>query len=224
MRLLLVEDNDRLRELLSDSLRDAGYAIDAVARAAEFRAAAASIAYDAFIIDLGLPDEDGLALIRSLRRNADSTPVLVITARGAVWDKIEGLDTGADDYLVKPFNHHELIARVRAILRRPSIAVEPELTLGRVVLNEAKAQAVVGDEKLELRPKEFRLLAMMMRRPERTITKAEIEEKLTEQGKEITANAVEALVSRLRRALTTADTRLEIETLRSLGYQLKELP
>ena len=136
MRLLLVEDSARLRELLSESLRGADYPLDVVGTARDFSAAIASAEYDLLIIDLGLPDGDGLALIRELREAGNTTPVLVITARAAVDDRVAGLDSGADDYLVKPFNHTELLARVRALLRRPRALREPIVQVGNVAYNE----------------------------------------------------------------------------------------
>ena len=132
MRLLLVEDSARLSELLSESLRGADYPLDVAGTARDFRAAIASAEYDLLIIDLGVPDGDGLTLIRELREAGNTTPVLVITARAAVDDRVAGLDSGADDYLVKPFNHTELLARVRALLRRPRALREPIVQVGNV--------------------------------------------------------------------------------------------
>src|SRR5438128_492965 len=123
MRILLVEDSARLQELLTERVHDAGWRLDAVATAAEAEAAAKSVAYDLALLDLGLPDGDGIALIKELRKEGFDAPILVITARGAVDDRVTALDSGADDYLVKPFNHIELLARCRALLRRRSSAV-----------------------------------------------------------------------------------------------------
>ena len=120
MRLLLAEDSERLQELLSESLKQAGYMLDVVATAAELFSSVAATKYDLLIIDLGLPDGDGLSAIRDLRATGMSVPILIITARGSIDDRIVGLDSGADDYLIKPFNHAELLARIRALLRRPS--------------------------------------------------------------------------------------------------------
>lgn len=131
MRLLLLEDSVRLRELLGETLRDNGYSLDTVASAGEFRNVVAATAYDPLIVDLGLPDGDGLDIIKALRSARTPTPILVITARSSVHDRIAGLDTGADDYLVKPFNHSELLARVRALLRRPVKLAGPEFRIGR---------------------------------------------------------------------------------------------
>ena len=147
MRLLLVEDSARLRELLSESLRGADYPLDVAGTARDFRAAIASAEYDLLIIDLGLPDGDGLTLIRELREAENTTPVLVITARAAVDDRVAGLDSGADDYLVKPFNHTELLARVRALLRRPRALREPIVQVGNVAYNE-KTGEIHADGKL----------------------------------------------------------------------------
>ena len=129
--MLLVEDSERLQELLSESLKNAGYMLDVVATVADLFSSVAAVTYDLLIIDLGLPDGDGLAAIRDLRARGIMLPILIITARGSIDDRISGLDTGADDYLTKPFNHAELLARVRALLRRPSDLQGPVLRRGR---------------------------------------------------------------------------------------------
>src|SRR5262245_36547005 len=136
MRLLLLEDSARLRDLLSETLREAGYSLDIVASAAAFQKAMDEVRYDLLMIDLGLPDGDGVDIIRTLRSGGASVPVLVITARSSVQDRIMGLDVGADDYLVKPFNHSELLARVRALLRRPAKLAGPEVRIGRLSYKE----------------------------------------------------------------------------------------
>jgi two-component system OmpR family response regulator len=221
MRLLLVEDSTRLQELLSESLNRAGYGLDAVATVAGLFESIASVQYDLVIIDLGLPDGDGLDAIRSLRRSGVAIPILVITARGSVEDRVGGLDSGADDYLTKPFNHAELLARVRALLRRPSDFQGAVLRAGRTELDEATAQVRCSGNLIDLRLSERRLLSVLMRRSGSLVAKAVLEESLSETGRELTANAVEVLVSRLRRALGDANSGIKIETVRGVGYQLK---
>ncbi len=130
MRLLLVEDSKRLQDLLSESLASAGYKLDVASTAAEMFSVVEAVNYDLLIVDLGLPDGDGLTAIKSLRARGATTPILIITARGSIDDRVSGLDSGADDYLIKPFNHSELLARVRALLRRPADMHGPILKRG----------------------------------------------------------------------------------------------
>jgi len=220
MRLLLVEDSARLRELLSESLRGADYPLDIVGTASEFRAAIGSTDYDLLIVDLGLPDGDGLALIRQAREAGSTTPVLVITARATVDDRVAGLDGGADDYLVKPFNHTELLARVRALLRRPRALREPTLQVGNLVYSERTGEILVEGKLLDLRPSERRLLALLIGRAGRVVPKAEIEEGLSDSGRELSPNAVETVISRLRKATDDGRAGIVIETVRGIGYML----
>jgi DNA-binding response OmpR family regulator len=222
MRVLLLEDSARLSELLGETLRDAGYGVDVVSTAAAFRAAVADISYDLIIVDLGLPDGDGIELIKELRATGNATPVLVITARVTITERITGLDSGADDYLIKPFNHDELLARIRALLRRPIHLTGPELSIGRLSLREATGEVFCGERSLELRPSERRLLTVLMRQAGSVLLKSGIEETLSEFGRETSANAVEVLVSRLRKALNDANAGVSLVTVRGMGYILKE--
>jgi two-component system, OmpR family, response regulator len=221
MRLLLAEDSVRLQELLGDALNRAGYGLDAVGTVAELLNAAASIRYDLIIVDLGLPDGDGLDAIRALRKSGLTMPILIITARSSIEQRVDGLDSGADDYLTKPFNHAELLARVRALMRRPSELQAPVLRVGNTELDEAAARVLCSGKPIELRLSERRLLAVLMRRSGSVVAKSVIEEALSEFGRELSANAVEALVSRVRKALGEADSGVAIETVRGVGYQLK---
>lgn len=222
MRLLLVEDSKRLQELLSESLASAGYKLDVASTIAELHSMLAAVNYDLIIIDLGLPDGDGLTAIRSMRAGGSTTPILIITARGSIDDRVSGLDTGADDYLIKPFNHSELLARVRALLRRPSDLHGPILRRGGLEFEESKGEVRYEGKPIELRLSERRLLGTLMRRSGNVVTKTAIEEALSQFGRELTANAVEALVSRLRKALADADANVSIETVRGVGYRLVE--
>jgi two-component system, OmpR family, response regulator len=221
-RLLLVEDSARLQALLTESLRGAEYPVDVVGTAAEARAALAEVTYDVVIVDLGLPDGDGIALIHEARVGGCKTPMLVITARAGIDDRIAGLDSGADDYLVKPFSHLELLARIRALLRRPPDMREPILQVGRLVLNETTSEVRADGRMVDLRASERRLLALLMRQAGRIVPKSSIEERFSEFGRELSGNAVEAHVSRLRKALDDAPAGVWIETIRGVGYALKE--
>ena len=222
MRLLLVEDSARLQQLVGEVLREAGYSLDVVSSVADGQAAAASVAYDLLIVDLGLPDGDGLDFIRSLRVRKYGVPVLVITARAAVQDRVVGLDCGADDYLSKPFHHGELIARVRALLRRSGRSIGPDIQIGSMTLNLATGETRVDGKPLPLRPRERQLLEILMRREGHVVPKAAIETALSEFGREISPNAIELLVSRLRKTLDTVQAQVQLQTFRGLGYVLKD--
>src|SRR5262245_6474255 len=214
MRLLLIEDSARLRELLTESLRGADFPVDSVGTAAEARSAMAVVSYDLFIVDLGLPDDDGLSLIHELRSAGSTAPILVITARAGVGDRIAGLDGGADDYLVKPFHHLELLARIRALLRRPGDMRPPTIQIGRLVLNETTREVHADGHMLDLRASERRLLALLMRRAGSIVPKSTIEEHHSAFGHELSANAIEAYVSRLRKVLDDAPAGVSIATIR----------
>jgi len=222
MRLLLVEDSERLQELLAESLKNAGYMLDVVATVAELFNSVAAASYDLLIIDLGLPDGDGLGAIRSLRAGGVALPILIITARGSIDDRITGLDSGADDYLTKPFNHAELLARVRALLRRPTELQGPVLRRGKTEFDQAKDEVRCAGSPIQLRLSERRLLAALMRRSGAVVAKSAIEGTLSQFSRELSPNAVEALVSRLRRALSETDSGIAIETVRGVGYRLVE--
>ncbi|ADH90465.1 two component transcriptional regulator, winged helix family [Ancylobacter novellus DSM 506] len=222
MRLLLVEDSPRLRELVGETIRGAGWRFDAVGSASEADAALASTRYDLILLDLGLPDGDGLDLLRDLRARRDTTPVLVLTARGAVDERIAGLDAGADDYLAKPFNNGELLARARALLRRAPLSSHPVLEAGALRYDPATHEVRCGDEVLALAPRERATLEILMRNVGRVTPKRGLEEKLSEFDGEMSPNAIEVMLSRLRRKLAPYETGTAIETVRGVGYLLRE--
>lgn len=223
MRILLIEDSARLRELVCETLRNAGWRVDAFATGLAGREALGVTEYDLVLLDLGLPDEDGLSLLKAMRRAGGVLPVLILTARGAIDERITGLDAGADDFLTKPFNNGELLARIRALLRRAPITAMPELAFGNVTLVLATGVARSGDRELKLAPRERSLLEMLMRHGGQVVRKRRIEQSFSEFGDERTANAVELTVSRLRKKLGTAPTGLAIETIRGIGYMLREV-
>ena len=222
MRLLLVEDSSRLRELLTEAVHGAGWRIDAVGAIEEARDAVAVAPYDLFLIDLGLPDGDGLDFIGALRRSGVKTPVLAITARGAIDERIAGLDAGADDYLVKPFNTGELLARCRALMRRAPDATPPTLTAARLTLDVASGLCACGNVDLGLAPRERMVLEILMRDVGRVVQKRKLEHALSEFGDELSSNAVELAVSRLRKKLEPHDSGVALETIRGVGYMLRE--
>jgi two-component system response regulator TctD len=222
LRLLLVEDSPRLRELVGETIRGAGWRLDAVGSASEADAALASTRYDLILLDLGLPDGDGLDLLRDLRARRDATPVLVLTARGAVDERIAGLDAGADDYLAKPFNNGELLARARALLRRAPLSSHPVLEAGALRYDPATHEVRCGEEVLGLAPRERAMLEILMRNVGRVTPKRGLEEKLSEFDGEMSPNAIEVMLSRLRRKLAPYTTGTAIETVRGVGYLLRE--
>ncbi|MBN9016951.1 MAG: response regulator transcription factor [Rhizobiales bacterium] len=223
MKVLLVEDSLRLRELLADSIHQADWRVDAVASLGEALAAVAVSEYDLVLVDLGLPDGDGLDLVRTLRGKGLSLPIMVITARGAVDERIAGLDAGADDYLVKPFNHFELLARCRAVLRRAPGRVAETIEFGRVVFDPVSATLTCDGEIITMSPRERSVAALLLRHAGAVVPKDRIEANLSEFGDEISSNAVELAISRLRKRLEGVNSGLAIETLRGAGYLLREV-
>ena len=220
MRLLVVEDEAALAALLGAALQRAGFAVDAAdgVRAAEDCLRAAS--YDATILDLGLSDGDGMSLLRRLRRGGDALPVLILTARDAPEDRVMGLDSGADDYLVKPFHMPELVSRVRALLRRPNAALGVRLEAGKLTLDTITRETAIADTALPLSARETSLLEMLLRRAGRVVAREAIEQGLYGFDTPTGPNAVEVAVHRLRRRLQEAGAGVRIHTLRGVGYML----
>jgi DNA-binding response OmpR family regulator len=222
MRLLLAEDSARLQTLVRDAIHAEGYLVDVVGGVQELLSAASLVSYGLLIVDLGLPDGDGIDAIRALRTSGTNAPILIITAREAVSDRIRGLDSGADDYLTKPFNNGELLARIRALLRRPSQINEPFLQAGPLQCHETNGEVIAGNIPIVLRPSERRLLTLLMRRSGTIVTRAMIEDALSEFGREVSPNAIEILISRLRKAIAVSVAgRVRIETIRGFGYALR---
>lgn len=224
MRLLIVEDEARMVEVLRASLGRAGFTVDAVGTAADACAALPLAPYDAVVLDLGLPDGDGLALLAELRRAGSQVPVLVLTARDAVEARVAGLDAGADDYLVKPFAAAELIARIKALLRRPGHALGTLLQAGNLALDTVGRDARVGQAVLPLARQELAILEHLIRRLGRVVPKALLEEKLYGMDDELGSNAIPVHVHHLRRKLAEAGAGAEVHTVRGIGYLLVEPP
>lgn len=214
MRILLVEDDAMIGKAVLDVLRSDHYAVDWVRDGAAADAALVAERYDLVLLDLGLPKADGLAVLRALRARRDAVPVLVATARDAVGDRVAGLDAGADDYIVKPYDTDELLARVRALLRRSAARGEPLISHKGVALNPATREASLNGEALSLTPREWALLEPMLQRPGVVFSKAQLEQKLYSWKDDVSSNAVEVYVHGLRRKLG-ADF---IHTVRGLGY------
>ncbi len=223
MRLLIVEDEPDLGTLLRDALSRAGFATDLVTGIADAQEHLELIAYDAMILDLALADGDGLSLLSTLRRKGSTLPVLILTARDAPEDRVTGLDSGADDYVIKPFHMPELISRIRALLRRPNSALGVVLELGDLVLDTASRRASVGATALSLSVRETALLEMLLRRQGHVVTREAIEQGLYGFDTTLGSNAIEVLVHRLRRKLADANARAVVHTWRGVGYLLGEL-
>lgn len=221
MRLLIIEDERRIAELVADALRQAGFVVDIVGTAADAEASLLTTPYDAAVLDLGLPDADGLGLLTDLRRRPEGPPVLVLTARDAVEDRVAGLDAGADDYLVKPFAMVELVARVKALLRRPGGPMGVRLEAGNLVLDTVGRDVQVGGQVLALARQELSILEHLMRRLGRVVPKAVLEEKLYGMGDELESNAIPVHVHHLRRKLIEANADCVIHTVRGIGYFLE---
>jgi len=222
MRLLIVEDEARIAELVQGALARAGFVVDAVHLCADARAALETTSYDAAIVDLGLPDGDGLCLLGELRANHNPTPVLVLTARDAVEDRVRGLDVGADDYLVKPFAMVELVARTKALLRRPGGALGMILRAGNLSFDTVERDVRVAGVSLLLPRRESAILENLMRRLGRVVPKPILEEKLYGLNDEPGSNTIPVHVHHLRRKLLDAGSTDEIHTVRGVGYMLTE--
>lgn len=222
MRILIVEDEKRIAEILKTSLAKAGFAADAVDRCGDAIEALAATPYDATILDLGLPDGDGIELLAQLRTSGNPIPILVLTARDAVEDRVVGLDSGADDYLVKPFAMAELIARTKALLRRPGGALGTILSAGNISFDTIGRDVRVGEETIFMPRRESAILEHLMRRLGRVVPKAVLEEKLYGIDDELESNAIPVHVHHLRRRLLDAGATAEIHTVRGVGYLLLE--
>ncbi len=220
MRLLLVEDNAKLAGEIRLGLVEEGFAVDAFGTLDDAWEAFESFVYDLVLLDLGLPDGEGLDLVRRMRRGRSSTPVLIITARGGLGDRITGLDTGADDYLIKPFAIPELAARCRALLRRPGATLGTVLTAANLALDTAAREVRVQGEHVAMPPRELGVLEHLMRNLGKVVPKAGLEETLYAHDREVTPNALEAAVSRLRRRLAASGAAVAIHTAHGIGYIL----
>jgi len=218
MRILLVEDERRLRETITAGLGRAGFTVDAVGSLGDARGATQSIVYDALILDLGLPDGDGADLLNSLRREGNPLPVLVLTAKDAVEDRVAGLDQGADDYLIKPFAFAELVARLKALLRRPGAALGAVLTINNLNLDTIAHQASVDDMPLRLSRQEYAVLEQLMRREDRVVPRDVLEDRLYSIDIEISSNPIAVHIHHLRQRLATAGAQVCIHTVRGVGY------
>jgi two-component system, OmpR family, response regulator len=220
MRILVVEDDPILRDGLSRSLRNAGYAVETAQDGKLADDLLSTHAFDLVVLDLGLPELDGLEVLRRMRRRASAVPVLILTARDAVEDRVAGLDLGADDYMVKPFDLAELEARVRALVRRAQAASSARLTHGSLTLDTAARRAFAGEEALDLSAREVALLEALLLSAGRVISKDQLTDRLYGVADEVGPNAIEVFVHRLRRKIEPAG--VVIRTIRGLGYLVEK--
>ena len=221
-RLLVIEDHDDLASLLLDGLGKAGFPADRVSTLDGARQVLASNSYSVVILDLGLPDGDGLSIIRSLRSRDDSTPVLILSARGGVEDRVRGIELGADDYLAKPFALEELVVRIRALLRRPGEFLGKPLRAGNVAFDTTGRQIFVDETPQFLSARETDLLEILLRRSGRVVPKSLAEDHLFGLSGDVRSNAIEVYIHRLRKHLADAGATVEIHTVRGVGYLMTE--
>jgi heavy metal response regulator len=222
MRLLLVEDDLKIASFILKGLKEAGFAVDHASEGEDGLHLALNEPYDAAIIDIMLPKLDGLSLIEALRRQKINTPVLILSAKRSVDDRIKGLQSGGDDYLIKPFAFSELLARVNALIRRASGSTDPTgLTFGDLTLDLLKREVRRSDKKIDLQPREFALLEYLMRNKERVVSKTMILEHIWDYHFDPQTNVVDVLVSRLRSKVDKDFSEKIIHTIRGIGYVLK---
>lgn len=220
MRILVVEDDEKIASFLVKGLKQSGYAVDHSADGERALGLAQSVSYDAAVVDVMLPKLDGLALIQLLRSRGVGVPVLILSAKASVDDRVRGLQAGADDYLTKPFAFSELAARVQALIRRANQSTEPtRLTAGSITLDLLTRQVQRDGEKVELQPREFALLEYLMRHPNRVVTKTMILEHIFDYSFDPQTNVVDVLVHRVRGKVDPDKTM--IHTIRGVGYVLR---
>ncbi len=222
MRLLIVEDNEELAELLARGLQSAGYQADTLSTAGEARNVLQATSYAALILDLGLPDGDGLELLSEIRQQNDPIPVLILTARGGLQDRVHGLRSGADDYLVKPFALEELIARLEAQLRRPGQLLGNSLRIANLEFDTRSRQAAIDEQPQALSARETAVLELLMRSKGRVVSKKQVEDHIFGHSGEVGSNAVEVYVHRLRKQLSERGARVQVHTIRGVGYLIAE--
>ncbi len=221
MRILLVEDDHRLNQSLKLSLVDEGYAVDSAFDGVEAEEFAEAASYDAIILDIMLPRKDGIAVCRSLRSRKINTPILMLTARDTIEDRVQGLDSGADDYMVKPFALHELLARLRALMRRTAADKSGTLVLGDLSINPATHDVRRGNQHIKLNAKEFSLLEYFTRHPNQALTREMIESHIWSYDFICASNVVDVYVRRLRRKVDDPFAVKLLETVYGIGYRLR---
>lgn len=223
MRVLVVEDSERLRRLVETSLKRTGYVVDKTGDGEEGLWLARNNEYDVIVLDIMLPGLDGLSILKKLRESGDSTHVLMLTARDQIEDRVNGLKTGADDYLVKPFALEELLARVDALCRRSYGRKNPLVSIGDLVIDRTRRTVERGGDVVELTPREFRLLEFLAMREGEVVSRGEIEEHLYDFGSDLLSNAVDSAICSLRKKLTPDGATPLIHTRRGHGYVMEHV-
>lgn len=222
MRILVVEDDDKIASFVTKGLEQSGFAVDRAGNGEDGLFLAQTEPYDAAIIDVMLPGIDGLSIIAEMRKSKIATPVIILSAKHSVEDRVRGLQTGSDDYLVKPFTFSELLARVQALIRRSTQSTEPtRLTVGELSIDLFKREVVRSGQKIELQPREFSLLEYLMRQPGRVVTKTMIMEHIWNYHFDPQTNVVDVLVCRLRNKIDRGFQQKLITTIRGVGYAIK---
>lgn len=219
MRILIVEDESTLREQVADFLAGKGFAVDQAGNGGEGYYCGSEFPLDVAIIDIGLPDFSGIELIRRFRRDKRDFPILILTARTRWQEKVEGLEAGADDYLVKPFHYEELLARVNALIRRSAGKSHPVISAGPIELNTVTQDVTVGGVKLELTAYEYKVLEYLMMHQGRVVSKSVLTDHIYDQDFDRDSNVIEVFVGRLRKKLDPHGVLQPIETLRGRGYR-----
>ncbi|WP_417794253.1 response regulator [Terasakiella pusilla] len=222
MKLLIVEDNVELNGILQQAFKKEGFAVDCVLGSEDAQAAVSTASYDCIILDLGLPDGDGLDVLKFARQHKKHVPVLILTARDGIDERVKGLDLGADDYCLKPFEIKEIMARIRALLRRPGGALGAQLSLGNIEFDTIQREAHIDGSLIRLSKRELDVLEELMRRSNRVVSKAALEESLYGFDDEIGSNSIEVHISRLRKKLSTSPATVAVHTIRGVGYILSE--
>jgi len=221
VRILVVEDERRLAGIVKRGLLEEGYSVDTSYDGEDAQYMAETTPYDLIILDIMLPKKDGITVCRELRAKRVNTPVLMLTAKDTVEDRVEGLDSGADDYLVKPFAFIELLARVRALLRRESLSKTPKLVQGGLEMDTLTREVTHLDKKIELTTKEYSILEFFMRHPNMVITRTMLEENAWDYEFDSTSNLIDVYIRRLRRKLDGNGQESFIQTIRGAGYRLR---
>jgi DNA-binding response OmpR family regulator len=224
MRVLVVEDEPGIAQFIRQGLREAGYAVDVAYDGEEGLDYVYVAEYDVLVLDILLPKLDGLDVLHALRARGVKTPVLLLTAKDTVDDRVRGLDSGADDYLVKPFAFPELVARLRALLRRPPLQLDPVLHLGDLAMDTARREVRRGGRLIELSPREFTLLEYLLRHPRHVLTRTQLAEHVWNFDFFSDSNVVDVYIGYLRRKIDRGSDRPLLQTVRGVGYRLSDAP
>lgn len=221
MRILLVDDDRRLNGIIKRGLLEEAYAVDVAYDGEEGQYLAETNPYDLIILDIMMPKKDGIQVCRNLRLKDINTPIMMLTAKDSIEDRVKGLDAGADDYMVKPFAFNELLARLRALLRREGMFKTPELRIGELILNTLNRQVQRGQNTIDLTTKEYAILEYFMRHPNTVITRTMLEEHVWDYDFDSVSNLVDVYIRRLRRKIDLENEDSLIQTVRGAGYRLK---